>query len=81
MMVDPKTSRSPQKAARGQSKEEFDVLLLSPCPKGAQNRGQMAAHPPRKVFAARAVGKNGFAWPGGVRGPPRVTATAKSAYT
>jgi len=57
------------------------VLLLSPCPKGAQNQGQMAAHPPRKVFAARAVGENGFVGPGGVRGPPRATATAKSAYT
>ena len=41
----------------------------------------MAAHAPRKVFAARAVGKNGFAGPGVVRGPPRATATAKTACT
>ena len=41
----------------------------------------MAAHPPRKVFAARAVGENGFAGPGCVRGPPRATATAKIACT
>ena len=41
----------------------------------------MAAHPPRKVFAARAVGENGFAGSGDVRAPPRATATAKSACT
>ena len=41
----------------------------------------MAAHPPRKAFTARAVGENGFAGPGGVRGLPRATATAKTAYT
>ena len=34
-----------------------------------------------KAFAARAVGESGFAGPGGVRGPPRATATAKTAYT
>jgi hypothetical protein len=79
--MDPKASGSPQKAARGQIKADFAVLLLSPCPKGAQNQGQMAAHAPRKVFAARAVGKNGFAGPGVVRAPPRATATAKTACT
>jgi hypothetical protein len=57
------------------------VLWLSPCPKGAQNRGRMAAHPSRKAFPARVVGENGFAGPGGVRGPPRATATAKTACT
>jgi hypothetical protein len=57
------------------------VPLLSPCPDSAGHRGRMAAHPPRKAFTARAIGENGFAGPGGVRGPPRATATAKIAYT
>ena len=81
LMMDPKASWSPPKAARGQFKAIFEVLLLSPYPNSAQNRGRMAAHPPRKVFAARAVGKNGFAGPGVVRAPPRATATAKTACT
>ena len=81
MMVDPKTSGSPQKATRGEFKAVFEVLLLSTCQNPAQNQGQMAAHPPRKVFAARVVGENGFAGHGGDRGPPRATATTKTACT
>ena len=57
------------------------MLLLSLCTFPAANQGKIAANPPRKVFAARAVGENGFAGPGVVRGPPGATATAKSAYT
>ena len=84
-MLEP--ARFAQKAA-GALKRAFEgyawvlicVLLFSPCPIPAQNQGQIAARLPRKVFAARAVGKYGFAGPGDVRGPPRATATAKTAY-
>ena len=78
--MDKKASGNPLKATPRRSRAEFDVLLLSPCPFPAANQGQIAAHPPRKVFAARAVDINGFAGPGVVRGPPGATATAKSAH-